>query len=176
MRILSLLLLFGLVACAPATSRTPEDSAIPSTLPVRHLPPPSEHPRYPPVDLGDVVALADQGAERRWAGAEGQRLSRCSRGWERIQEPAGMPPRQIAADLLKVAIDRHILLTSCGGFIFGTMDLTPCNCYHGDHGYLEIDRGPEAAPEPGKMLIYFAADENKVSPGDWQITVDQADL
>lgn len=34
--------------------------------------------------------------------------------------------------------------------LFGTMDATQCNCYHAEHGYVEIDRGPAAAPAPGK--------------------------
>ena len=81
----------------------------------------------------------------------------------------------MAADLIKVSIQRRVLLSSCGGFIFGTTNRTFCNCYRGDHGYLVIERGPEAAPEPGKMRLYFSADENKVSPGDWQLTVAEVD-
>lgn len=142
---------------------------------MRKLPPPHAHPNYPPTNLGDLSALAQAGVQRSFIVGEGQHLSRCSRAWDEVYEPAGTPSKQIAADLLNVAIQRRVLLTSCGGFVFGTTDRTFCNCYHGDHGYLVIERGPEAAPEPGKMRVYFSADENKVSPGDWQLTVDQVD-
>ena len=150
-------------------------SPVPSSAGVRTLPPPSAHPTYPPTNLADLSALARKGVERSFIVGEGQHLSRCSRAWDEIYEPAGTAAQQMAADLIKVAIQRRVLLTSCGGFIFGTTDRKFCNCYHGDHGYLVIERGPEAAPEPGKMRLYFSADENKVTPGDWQLTVDEVD-
>ena len=137
------------------------------------MPPPSLHPSYPPANLGDLVALADRGIERRFIGMEGQSLSpACNRAWMRVNEPPGVPPEQMAADLLKVSIDRFAFQKSCGAFIFGTTDLRVCNCYHAENGYLEIDRGSAAEPAPGKMLVFFALNDKDASPSDWTVTVD----
>jgi hypothetical protein len=137
------------------------------------MPPPSLHPSYPPASLGDLVALADRGMERRFIGMEGQALGpACNRGWMRVYEPAGIAPEQMAADLLKVSIERYAFQKSCGAFIFGTTDTTVCNCYHAEHGYLEIDRGSAAEPAPGQMLVFFALNDKDASPSDWTITVD----
>ena len=145
---------------------------------VNPLPPPSSHPNYPPKDLADIVALADRGLDRRFLGGEGQHLESCSRAWDRVLEPDGVSPQQTAADLLQVAIEHRVLLTSCGGFIFGTtkFDNHDCNCYHGENGYLEIDRGTEARPSVGKMQIIFEAKQNHPSASNWSVIVDQADL
>ncbi len=89
----------------------------------------------------------------------------------RIYEPAGTSPEQTAADLLEVAIQRRVLTTSCGGYIFGTTNDAFCNCYHGDHGYLEIDRGLEAEPAPGQMTVSFSVTELGFSPDDWSVEV-----
>ena len=136
------------------------------------LPPPNEHPSYPPIDLGDLVALSRQGTSRRFLGAEGQNLGPCSRGWDRIFEPDGTTSQQKAADLMAFAMAKQLLTRSCGGMVFGTTNDAFCNCYHGDHGYLEIDRGPAQQPAPGTMELIFEATENQMSPGDWDITVD----
>jgi len=179
-RSLALVLALSLVACGPASTRAsgPSPTPAPSTAQVNHLPPPSAHPNYPPKDLADLVALAEQGIDRRFLGGEGQHLESCSRAWDRVYEPNGVSPKQTAADLLKVAIERRVLLRSCGGFIFGTtsFDNHDCNCYHGENGYLEIDRGKEARPSPGKMLIIFEAKQNHDSASNWSVIVDQADL
>ena len=172
-----LVLLLLTLACAQApTAGVPTHAPSPTQVEMPKLPPPSDHPQYPPANLADLSALASRGMERSFIVGEGQHLSRCSRAWDEVYEPAGTAPRQMAADLLKVAIDRRVLLTSCGGFIFGTTDRKFCNCYHGDHGYVVIERGPEGAPTPGKMRIYFSVDDNKVSPDDWQVTVEQVDI
>lgn len=137
------------------------------------MPPPSEHPNYPPQNLPDLIALADRGVNRRFIGMEGQALGpACNRAWMRVYEPAGVAPRQEAADLLKVSIERHAFQKSCGAFIFGTTDVRVCNCYHAEHGYLQIDRGPGAEPAPGRMLVFFALNDTDTSPSDWTITVD----
>ena len=104
---------------------------------------------------------------------EGQALGpACNRAWMRVDEPAGVAPAQMAADLLKVSMDRYAFQKSCGAFIFGTTDLRACNCYHAEHGYLEIDRGSAAEPAPGKMLVFFALSDTDPSPSDWQLVVD----
>ncbi len=160
-----------LASCSgsPVATATPSPVAPRSPVP---LPAPSLHPRYPPVDLADVVALSGGGMTRRFLGAEGQNHGACSRGWERIYEPDGTAAQQTAADPVALAMSRHLLTKSCGGMVFGTTNDAFCNCYHGDHGYLEIDRGPAQEPAPGKMQLLFEAVENQVSAGDWDITVD----
>lgn len=171
-RTLVLLLILVIAGCAsrpPAAAHTP--SPIPVSTPIK-LPPPSAHPNYPPAELADLVALAQQGVPRRFIGAEGQNLGPCSRGWDRIFEPDGTTSQQRAADLLMFAMSKRMLTTSCGGMVFGTTNDAFCNCYHGDHGYLEIDRGPAQEPAPGKMDVIFEATENQTAPGDWDITVD----
>lgn len=69
-------------------------------------------------------------------------------------------------------MSKHLLTTSCGGMVFGTTNAAFCNCYHGDQGYLEIDRGAAQEPSPGKMRVIFEAVEDQATPGDWDITVD----
>jgi hypothetical protein len=155
---------------APACGGTPAPSPIRIPTPVK-LPPPSLHPNYPPVDLADLVALAQQGTARRFLVAEGQNLGPCSRGWDRIFEPDGTSSQQKAADLLMFAMTKNLLTKSCGGMVFGTTNDAFCNCYHGDHGYLEIDRGPAQEPSVGKMEVIFETAENQTAPGDWDITV-----
>ena len=145
-------------------------SAQPSLQP---LPPPSQVPAYPPASLADVVALAAGGVDRKFVGAEGQPLDYCSRAWMRIYEPDGLTPRQEAADLLKVSIERHVLTKSCGGFIFGTTNIAYCNCYHANHGYIDIERGPQGEPSPGKMTVSFSLTDISESPSDWSVTVDE---
>lgn len=130
------------------------------------------HPNYPPVDLADVVALAQQGMPRRFLGGEGQNLGPCSRGWDRIVEPDDTTSQQKAADLVMFAMSKNLLTKSCGGMVFGTTNDAFCNCYHGDHGYLEIDRGPAQEPAPGMMQLIFETAENQTTPGDWDITVE----
>ena len=164
-------LMLILVSCGGPASATASPSAMTARSPVP-LPSPSLHPHYPPVDLADVVALSSTGVARRFLGAEGQNLGPCSRGWERIYEPDGTNSQQTAADLVAFAMSRQLLTKSCGGMVFGTTNDAHCNCYHGDHGYLEIDRGPGQEPVPGKMQVLFEVVENEVSPGDWEITVD----
>ena len=180
MRFVALGLVLVAVACGheSAQSSAPSPDSTPSIVQVNHLPPPSEHPNYPPKDLADIVALANRGADRRFLGGEGQHLESCSRAWDRVFEPNSVSPQQTAADLLKVAIEHRVLLTSCGGFIFGTtsFDNHDCNCYHGENGYLEIDRGNEARPAAGKMLIIFEAKQNHKSTSNWSVMVDQADI
>lgn len=63
-------------------------------------------------------------------------------------------------------MSRHLLTKSCGGMVFGTTNDAYCNCYHGDHGYLEINRGPAQEPAPGRMQVLFEVVENQVSSGD----------
>lgn len=135
------------------------------------MPPPSTNPNYPPQNLPDLIALADRGVDRRFIGMEGQALGPgCNRAWMRIDEPAGIAPNQMAADLLAVSIQRYAFQKSCGAFIFGTTDRTVCNCYHAENGYIEIDRGPGVEPAPGKMTVFFARTD--ISPPDWTIVVD----
>ena len=138
----------------------------------RPLPPPSLHPSYPPVNLSDLVALAGKGESRRFLGAEGQNLGSCSRGWDRIYEPGGTNSEQKAADLARLALQKQLFTRSCGGFVFGTTNDANCNCYHGENGYLEIDRGATQEPAPGKMEVIYQVVEDHPSPGDWDITVD----
>ena len=164
-------LLLLLIACGGSELANASPKVVAPRSPVP-LPPPSTHPRYPPVDLADVVALGNDGVQRRFLGAEGQNLGPCSRGWERIFEPDGTTSQQKAADLVMFALSRHLFTKSCGGLVFGTTKDTYCNCYHGDHGYLEINRGPTQEPAPGKMQVLFEEVENQVSGGDWDITVD----
>ena len=137
------------------------------------MPPPNAEAVYPQRDLGDVVALADRGVARRFIGAETQQLEGCTREWNKVYEPDGTPPNQIAADLLKVAIDRKAIFESCGGFVYGTTNRAFCNCYTGDHGLLVIERGPNYEPAPGKMRLTFSVKDTQDSPGDW-ILVAQA--
>lgn len=167
------LVLITMSCGSTTTSSRPTPSVAPVALPSPvALPPPSLHPNYPPEDLGDIVALADKGATRQFLGAEGQSLGTCSRGWERIYEPGATPPVQRAADLVKFAIAKQLLTRSCGGFVFGTTNDANCNCYHGENGYLEVDRGPAQEPAPGKMEIIYQVVEDHPSPNDWDITVD----
>ncbi len=135
------------------------------------MPSPAANPSYPPGTLADLVGLANRGVPRRFIGMEGQSLApSCNRAWMRVYEPAGIAPEQMAADLLKVSIQRYAFQKSCGGMVFGTMDASYCNCYHAEHGYLQIDRGPAAEPAPGKMLVSFALTDK--TPVLWQVTVD----
>ena len=176
-RFLALALTLLTFGCAASTASPAEQSPVPayvSPAPSLHpLPPPSTHPAYPPATLTDVVALANSGVDRKFIGAEGQALDFCSRAWMRIYEPAGLTPRQEAADLLKVSIERRVLTTSCGGFIFGTTNTAYCNCYHANNGYLAIERGPEGEPSPGKMTVSFSITDISDSPSDWSATVDE---
>ena len=164
-----------LVACG-GTSTTAHATPSPVTSPVSHgvpMPPPAEHPNYPPQNLPDLIALADRGVARHFIGMEGQPIGQgCDRGWMRVYEPAGIPAPQEAADLLKVSIQRHAFQESCGAYIFGTTDASYCNCYHAENGYIEIDRGPAAEPAPGKMLVIFTQKDNEASPVDWRVEVD----
>jgi hypothetical protein len=134
------------------------------------MPAPAAHPSNPPVTLADLVGLAERGVARRFIGMEGQSLGPCNRAWIRVYEPAGVAPQQMAEDLLKVSIARFGFQKSCGAFVFGTTDAHVCNCYHAEHGYLEIDRGPEAEPAPGMMLVIFATADT--APPLWQVTVE----
>ena len=151
----------------PATTPTPR---------VTHpLPSPSAHPTYPPADLADVVALANRGVPRRFIGAETQQVDYCTRQWNKVYEPDGTPPRQIAADLVKVAIDRKAIFESCGGFIYGTTNRAFCNCYTGDHGLLVLDRGPNYEPASGKLRMTFSVSDTADSPDDWSAVIDAPD-
>lgn len=135
------------------------------------MPTPAADPAYPPATLADLVGIANRGLNRRFIGMEGQSLGpSCNRAWMRVYEPAGIGPEQMAADLLKVSIARYAFQKSCGGMVFGTMDAHYCNCYHAEHGYLEIDRGSASEPAPGKMLVFFALTDK--TPALWQVTVD----
>lgn len=172
MRLLAAVALLAVLACggtSPTATERPAASPSPVSFPVS-LPPPSLHPSYPPVTLADVVALGQQGLARRFIGAEGQNLGLCSRGWERIYEPPNLAPRQRAADLVRFALQKQLLTRSCGGLVFGTTDDRYCNCYHGENGYLEVDRGPAEEPAPGEMLIVFEMTDAHPSPEDWTIT------
>lgn len=153
----------------PASARTPATASPSHGVGV---PSPAANPSYPPRTVADVVALADEGVERKFIGMEGEPLGPCDRAWMRVDEPAGLTARQMAADLLKVSIERHAFTKSCGGFIFGTTDRKPCNCYHAEHGYVEIDRGAIGAPAPGKMSVVFALTDSNPSPADWSVVVD----
>jgi len=138
------------------------------------MPPPAADPSYPPQTLAGLVGLAARGADQRFIGMEGQALGpACNRGWMCVYEPAGLAPRQMAEDLLKVSIERFAFQKSCGAYIFGTTDTHYCNCYHAENGYMEIDRGPGLEPAPGKMSVFFALnDKDTTSPEDWQVVVD----
>jgi len=177
-RILVLALLLTTAGCSTSVGggsvpRSPVAIQVSPAPSLRPLPPPSANATYPPASLADVVALAGSGVERRFIGAEGQPLTYCSRAWMRIYEPDGLSPKQEAADLLKVSIERHVLTKSCGGFIFGTTNTAYCNCYHANHGYLDIERGPEGEPSPGKMTVSFSLTDISESPSDWSVTVDE---
>ena len=169
-------LLLTVAGCGPAAGLRPSPSAgasPPAVVSAVPMPTPAANPTYPPVTLADLVGLADRGADRRFIGMEGQSLGPgCNRAWMRVDEPAGLAPQQMAEDLLKVSIERFAFQKSCGALIFGTTDRTVCNCYHAEHGYLEIDRGPVVEPAPGKMLVYFALNDTDSSPSDWSVTVD----
>jgi hypothetical protein len=154
-------------AHSPATTPTPRA--------VHPLPSPNSNPAYPPANLGDVVALADRGVARRFIGAETQPVDNCAREWNKVYEPDGTPPRQIAADLVKVAIDRRAIFESCGGFVYGTTNRAFCNCYTGDHGLLVIDRGPGYEPATGKMRLTFSVSDTVESAGDWSAVLDAPD-
>ena len=159
-------------ACGEATSaQIPSPSASAQAVP---MPSPAADPSYPPKTLADLVGLAARGANRRFIGMEGQALGpACNRGWMRVYEPAGIAARQMAEDLLRVSIERFAFQKSCGAYIFGTTDTHYCNCYHAEHGYMEIDRGPGVEPAPGKMSVFFALnDKDTTSPEDWQVVVD----
>ena len=163
------------VACGETPTAT--RPTVPTTTPrVTHpLPPPNSQPAYPPADLGDVVALADRGVQRRFIGAETQPVDYCAREWNKVYEPEDTPPAQIAADLVKVAIDRKAIFESCGGFIYGTTNRAFCNCYTGDHGLLVLDRGPGYEPTGGKMRMTFSLSDTAESPQDWSVIVDAPD-
>lgn len=164
------------VACGQAapTAKRP-NLHTPSPRVTHPLPLPSAHPSYPPADLADVVALAAHGVPRRFIGAETQQVDYCTRQWNKVYEPDGTPPRQIAADLVKVAIDRKALFESCGGFIYGTTNRAFCNCYTGDHGLLVIERGPGYEPASGEMRMTFSVSDTADSPDDWTAVVDAPD-
>lgn len=167
----ALLFTMSITACGGSSAQvqpSPSHVAVPSPIP---LPAAATNPNYPPMNLADVVALGDKGTVRRFIGAESQNLGQCYRGWERINEPAGLPSEQRAADVVAFAMSRQLLSHSCGGFVFGTTNDTYCNCYHGENGYLEIDRGPYSEPAPGQMEIIFQSVEDHPSAGDWDITV-----
>lgn len=132
-------------------------------------------PSYPPANLGDVASLSARGVHRQFVGMEDQQVDTCTRAWNKVVEPDGTPPQQIAADLVKVAVDRKALFNSCGGFVYGTVDRSYCNCYRGDHGLLTIDRGPGYEPVAGKMKLTFVVKETTASPGDWEAVVDAPD-
>jgi hypothetical protein len=171
LRLLAPIVLMSAVTCGPTSSPPTSGAATPSLpLPVK-LPSPSVEPNYPPVNLADLVALADRGVSRRFIGAEAQDLHTCTKEWNRVFEPDGTPPEQIASDLMKVAINRKVIFNSCGGYIYGTVDPSFCNCYRGDHGYLVIDRGPNFEPAPGQMLVTFSLRDTDTSPHDWEVIV-----
>lgn len=170
---IALVVLLLAVACGggPVAPATPPAGGPRSPV---ALPPPSAHPNYPPTNLADIVALANHGIERRFLGAEGQSLGPCSRGWERIYEPDGVDSQQKAADMVMFALSKQLFTKSCGGMVFATTtnDFAACNCYHGEHGFLEVDRGSVVEPALGKMRIFFEAVQDQNSSGDWDITVD----
>ena len=172
LRLMALNVLILTVACGPTPSPPAPVMTSPSVRQPVKLPPPAVKPNYPPLNLADLVALANRGVPRRFIGAEAQDLHVCSKEWNRIFEPDGTPPQQIAADLMKVALDRRVIFNSCGGYIYGTVDRSYCNCYRGDHGYLVLDRGPNFEPAPGQMLVTFSVRDTETSPGDWEVTVE----
>jgi hypothetical protein len=90
--------------------------------------------------------------------------------WDRVYEVDGSPARQVAADLMQVAIARRIIYASCAGYVYGTTNLSYCNCYRGDHGLLAFDREPEEVAA-GKMKVTFSASDSDPNP-DWQLVVD----
>ena len=168
----ALLLLLSARGSAPsgATRPSPTPSIAPFPTPAPTLPPASLHPNYPPQNLADLVALAQRGTSLRFIGGEGQFLTSCSVAWDRFYEPSESA-QQIAADLVKAAIDRQVLTRSCGGYVYGTTNAAFCNCYHGDHGLLTVNRGPDLEPAPGMMLVIFCRTEFDTSPDDWLLTV-----
>jgi hypothetical protein len=172
-RAAAVLLAVLLVACAPQAGGTSKRVIVPSPSPrVLHpLPSPGAHPAYPPKDLADVVALADAAKTRRFIGMEDQQLDNCDRAWMRVLEPDGTPPRQVAADLMHVAIQRKGIFSSCGVFVYGTTDPSYCNCYRGDHGLLVIDRGPNYEPAPGMMRVTFSVRDTEASAQDWSVVM-----
>jgi hypothetical protein len=168
------LIMLLVVACGQPT--TAPKSVAPSPSPRTHaLPSANADPAYPPRDLGDVVALAGRGVPRRFIGAETQQLEGCTREWNKVYEPDGTPPQQIAADLTKVAIDRKAIFESCGGFVYGTTNRAFCNCYTGDHGLLSIERGAYDEPAPGEMRLTFVVSDTQASAGDWSLVATAPD-
>ena len=138
------------------------------------MPPPAAHPNYPPRDLADFAALAQSGRSIRIVGNEGQGTGACNVVWLKVHELGGTP-EQVAADLVQMAIARKVIFSSCGGYIFGTTNLSFCNCYIGEHGYLQVDRA-QNGPGAGKMKLTFSiTDTDTSSPGDWQVVLDQPD-
>jgi hypothetical protein len=167
--------MLAVLGCGSSTSANRPVVPTPTPRVTHPLPPASVDPNYPPADLGDVVALAARGVPRRFIGAETQQVDYCARQWNKVYEPDGTPPGQIAADLVKVAIDRKAIFESCGGFIYGTTNRAFCNCYTGDHGLLVLDRGPGYEPSSGKMRMTFSVSDTAASPGDWTAVVDAPD-
>ena len=135
------------------------------------MPPPSVHPNYPPQSLADLAALAGRGVDRRVGFTEAQPLDLCSMGWTMILEPAGTSPEQEAADLMRMAVKKGFLYQTCGGNLFGSTDITYCNCYRGDRGVLYLERGPSREPSPGMMQVVFWVHDGADTPGDWRLTV-----
>lgn len=161
----------GATPRTPAARRTPSATASPSPSPEVPWPAPAAQPNYPPRDLADLSALAAEGIQRRPVWTESQPLDLCAMGWTMIQEVDGTRPEQVAADLMRMAVQKRFLFATCGGNLFGSTDTTYCNCYRGDHGVLYIERGPSREPAPGMMEVVFWVSDGADSPGDWRLTV-----
>jgi hypothetical protein len=176
-RIAAACLVLAAAACGSTPTATahrvasPTPRSSPSPSPQVPWPAPAANPNYPPRDLADLAALAARGAGRRPVWTESQPLDLCAMGWTMIQEFDGTPPEQLAADLMRMAVQKKFLFASCGGNLFGSTDTTYCNCYRGDHGVLYIERGYSRQPAPGMMQVIFWVKDSGDSPGDWRLTV-----
>jgi len=167
----ALLLLTACATTSPAALASPRVSSTVSTSPQVAWPAPAQRPNYPPRDLADLAALAQKGVDRRVGFTEGQPLDECSMGWTMFQEVEGTPPPQLAADLVHMAVKKGFMFQTCGGNLFGSLNIAYCNCYRGDHGVLYIERGPSRQPAPGMMQVVFWVRDDADSPGDWRLTV-----
>jgi hypothetical protein len=169
------LLVVVAAACggAPAAVAHRPGSPSPRSSPSPQVvwPAPAANPNYPPRDLADLAALAAKGVQRRPVWTESQPLELCAMGWTMIQEFDGTPSEQLAADLMRMAVQKKFLFASCGGNLFGSTDTTYCNCYRGDHGVMYIERGYSRQPAPGMMQVIFWVKDTGDSPGDWRLTV-----
>jgi len=154
-----------------AAHRSPAAPPIASPSPQAPWPAPAAQPNYPPRDLADLSALAAAGEQRQPAFTESQPLDVCAMGWTMIVEPAAVSPRQEAADLMRMAVQKQFLFATCGGNLFGSTNGSYCNCYRGDRGVLYIERGPARAPSPGMMQVVFWVRDGADSPGDWRLVV-----